>query len=686
MDGNKACGLTLQAQERLTKTTLGALIGLVVASEVTGAEGGSAAERDSADLETINVVAGRTDQPPGSTAASVDQAGRGELARRQIDDLRGVLETSPGATADGGPRQVAMTPSIRGLGEGRVAVRVDGARQNLNLRHRGQTFIEPGLLEEVQVLSGPASTLYGSGAIGGVVNMRTPDAADIVSPGRNVGGRVNAGYDSNGQQRVAGLVLAQKQGSTDWTAGYVRRSAGDFEDGDGNEVPYTDVDTRAGLARGRWQFGHGHELALGYMGYEDETSSLRTADQLDGTEIERRTRQDTVTLSYNYQPDPGESGLWDLRSTFYYSDLRLDEAASGAEGSERNALDTLGLDAYNRSRWHGGEEAVWDRQELIYGIEAYRDRQVGEEDDQPRLGFADSQQDTIGGFAHYSVALMQRWELGAGARLDVIEQEAQLNGEDGVDRPDVRYEEWSSQASIAYRLTEGATAYASYAEAFRAPALRELYIGGEHFPGNRYIPNPGLRPEEARSREAGVRLQRRGQVVAGDRLTGRLSGFHTVVEDYIDQVVTDTQTRFENVSQARIQGVEIKLRYDHPRFWTQATARVLRGDDREAGDPLETIPADTLRIEAARRWHQPQLDTGFEVTVASSQDRVPGGEHGTSATPGYERFDLFVSWYSAYGVELDARLDNVGNTSYRRHGTEVPERGRNFRVSMRYHF
>src|SRR3546814_1100075 len=110
-----------------------------------------------------------------------------------------LLRDMPGVELDGGPRITAVQPSIRGMGGERVLIRIDGARQNFESGHRGRVFLDPEVLERVDVLRGPASTLYGSGAIGGVIDFTTRDASHFLEPGETFGARVGTGYQSNGE-------------------------------------------------------------------------------------------------------------------------------------------------------------------------------------------------------------------------------------------------------------------------------------------------------------------------------------------------------------------------------------------------------------------------------------------------------------------------------------------------------
>jgi len=626
-------------------------------------------------LDPIVVTVGRLPELEERTLAPVGVVDRREIERRQAEDLDAVLLGIPGVTTAGGPREEALDPNIRGLGEGRVVIRLDGARQNLNIRHRGQTFIDPALFERVEVLRGPGSTLYGSGAIGGVISLRTLEPSSVLEPGKGFGGRAIAGYQDNGRRLSGGLTLAARGESTEWLGAVSLRDSSDFRDGDGDRVDFTGSDVLSGLLKGSWDIGEAQRLTLSHLAFTDDSRSLVTADRPTGVEIDREIRQHTTTLRHEFAP--ADSLFWDLETTLYHTDLRLDEAEVLTTNSQRNELETIGLDAFNTSLFLLGDRD----HTLTYGVELYRDRQKGSENGQPREGFADSRQNTLGLFAQDRIGLTERLELTAGLRYDRIRQSADREGSERN-----RLSELSPQLALRMQVSPALAAHMSYAEAFRAPALRELYIGGQHFPGNEYIPNPDLKPEKSHNLEVGVTYRERGLRVGGDRLTFRAALFQNDIDDFIEQVVQADTTQFINVADARVRGLELELRYDHPDFYAAAGASMQRGDNRGRDEPLQSIPGDRLVFEGGWRWQRVDLETGARFSLNRSQNRVPDRPFTIGPTPGYNLVDLFMTWRPAERWTVDAGVDNLTNKTYRRHLSQLNDPGRNVRMQAIYRF
>ena len=659
-------------------------LGLAIALTLAGA-GHTAETTDATDgeqiLDTILVTIGRVLQPEQQVIAPVSVIGRDDIELRQAGDLGDLLYGIPGVTATQGPRPEAFVPNIRGLGEARVVLRIDGARQNMAIRHRAQTLIDPALLERVEVLRGPASSLYGSGATGGVILFETLDAAGFLDPGQAVGGQASLGYRSNNDAWIGSATLAGQAGDFGIITSVTQRKTDDYEDGDGNTLALTESDLTSGLVKASWRLDDVQHVSLTYLGLVDNSPSLTTADRPTGDVIDRSTRQQSTSL--RYQLDPASDWL-DMDAVLYWSKLMFDErpVTAGQTRSE-NSVSTVGLDLSNSSRLQTG--AI--NHTLTYGTELYRDIQRGLRDGQPAPQFRGSRRETIGLFAQNTAELTERLDLVLGLRYDDIDSSPD---EEGLTADSVS--QTSFQAGVLFDLSQDWALTASLNESFRAPALRELFIGGQHFPGNFYVPNPDLKPESARNYELGLRFDRSGVMTANDRLRVRISVFRNDVDDLIEQRVrgadepapfTDT-TRFENVGEARIEGLEAEIRWRSGDYHLNLFGARLRGDDRTLDIPLESIPGDELGLRLERYLGNALF--GGQVVHSFEQDRVLGGMHRAQPTPSHTLLDLFASWQATDQLRINARIDNLTDETYRRHLTLINQPGRSFRLQALYQF
>jgi hemoglobin/transferrin/lactoferrin receptor protein len=171
---------------------------LAAQAQQTGAEAETGAP-DTIRLPDILIFgAARDERALLDTPNAASVVGEEAIRRRQPSTYADLLDDVPGVTIEGGPRGVSQEVNIRGFQDEQVVLRFDGGRQNFNLAHRGRFFTDPMILKQVEVLCGGASTLFGSGALGGVVFVDTKDARDVIEPGKTVGGEVSTGFNSNG--------------------------------------------------------------------------------------------------------------------------------------------------------------------------------------------------------------------------------------------------------------------------------------------------------------------------------------------------------------------------------------------------------------------------------------------------------------------------------------------------------
>lgn len=651
---------------------LAALMPLIASAET---------DDDSMALETISVVAERSERELGRVPASVTVIGEEMLQRQQPENLADVLSRVPSVELDGGPRSTAMQPSIRGLGGERIVIRTDGVRQNFSSGHRGRFFSDTGQLGGVEVLRGSASALYGSGALGGVMAFRSLDADDLLATGQGSGLRVTGGYGTNNEARHGTVMAAQRLGEqVDVLAGITRRKTDDLEDGDGAVIPFSADDVSSLTAKLGWQISADHRLKLNFQRYRNEhliPSSANTASMRNI--VDRDTRQDMLSLQYEYQ-DAKRDWL-NLDATAYYNKVDLTESLIGRPRLDDTELTTVGLEMSQAHDVTLTDALVLN---LTLGGEVYRDRQEGTRDGLPRQQFPKARQLVTGVYSRAEFNWNERVALIPTLRYDGVRQSSS-------DLPDRNDSEVSPQLTLAFYPAEGLMVFGTWAEAFRAPSLTELYVRGQHFPGNNFVPNPDLQPEMAENKELGVGYTLRGMLQEDDGLRVRASAFRNDYEDFIQSRVSmfppPGVTTRDNVEDARIEGLELEAQYDSPTWFAALAGSRLRGDDRNDSEPLAGIPADKLSLSLGRRFPQLDLDAGWQGFRVSSQRRVRDGEPGAS---GYTVHSLFAGWAPSRGLlagaRLDLRIENLFDETYRNVLNALNSPGRTVRMSLSYEF
>jgi hemoglobin/transferrin/lactoferrin receptor protein len=672
-------------------------------------------------LEPVTVTATRTQRPVFELAESVSLISREQIQNHGASDLGEALTLAPGVELSGGPRPGAESVNIRGLSGTRVLLSVDGARQNFDGAHRSRLNADPDLYKHIDILRGPASALWGSDALGGVVSLTTKDAADFLNPGETLGARIKLGSESADRLQRGGGTLFSRIGGLDLLADYNQQDSQDIEQADGSRLPHSANATRAGLYKLGYDFGGAGELRASLQTYRQATQSPSNPSQpvtRTNPLLDRLNDQQYQTLQYSYQPGSG-GRVAGLNIVAYRSALDVLENRVVSPREDTLSFVTTGASAQTTLALPG-----WASQ-LSLGGETYRDTGGATRNGEPRPQFPDSVRRVSGVFVQNELA-GERWSLTPGLRYDRYRAHSNTQAAE-----DIRADALSLKLGSRYALNHWLSLSALYGEAFRAPSLLESYAQGQHFLANEFRPNPALRPERARNLELGAQLRFDELFSGDDRLQLRLNVYENRIRDFIETtVVVETQGPFppatqcavpmppvgcvnraedgtldpsvpvlifvggfttsENLTQARIRGGELESRYQLGALDLGLNFSQIRGTNRDSGGPLLNVPADQLR--ASGGWRLANWQLGLRLTHALAQERVPRLEDGSAViptTPAYTTADVFATWRPLLrlnGLQLNLGVDNLNNAQYRRHLANFAESGRSLRAGLIYQF
>ena len=332
-----------------------------------------------------------------------------QIQGRQATTLGGLLYNIPGVWVQDRGDEPSTSINIRGLQDfGRVAVVVDGARQNYQRTGHfanGSFFLNPELVGGIDIVRGPTANIYGSGAIGGVASFRTKDIEDVVRPGERWGVDAKTILGTN-YGRALGSVFGgvHVNPNVDVFAGGTYSTQESYKDGTGFEVANTGNRLTAGIAKLTVRPADGHEVKLGTIFQEDlfsvgqpprragdpNSTNANGTNNLNGTSIYRSdVKNYTTTLGWKYSQPDDKWFDWDAK--VYWNRTENDQiktghtsatastycggvpgnAVSGCIGSNRGyQLDTIGVDVHNTTRF---ETYDW-RHAVTYGLDAFQDK------------------------------------------------------------------------------------------------------------------------------------------------------------------------------------------------------------------------------------------------------------------------------------------------------------------------
>ncbi len=685
-----------------------------------GAWGAAAQEIEEAEedpvaiiLPEISITATRSPIAAFEYPGMVSVVGRDEIETMQPSSPDDILKWIPGVESVGGPRRIGEVPTIRGFSGPDVVVLIDGARQNFNAGHDGRYFIDPSMVESVEVLRGPASSLYGSGGTGGVIEYRTLEAADFLDPGETAGFRVGTGYQTAFHEIVGTATgFARPTDDIDMIASITGRDSGSIELGNGTELDRTDDDIFAALLKSSWQFATFQELSAGINHYEDNAEEPNNGQGAGGNDIvNKKINTTTFTLGYDWD-DPGNPWI-DLDVGLYYTmtddtGLRLDANGTGNAGEQfSRTVDTTGLRVDNRSSFMLGEDAGLT---LTYGVEAYRDIQDGDQAGFNRDGVPDATANFAGTFVQGEFDIAEplgfvpgRLLLLPGLRYDDYKTTSDVAADNSNDHVSPRF-------GASYLPTDWLMVFGNYAQAFRAPTFDELYLSGVHFripigPGitNRFIANPDLQPQVTTTKEFGVGLTFDNLTEPGDLFQFKMSRAFIDGSNFIDLNVTqpspfvncnpfipgncDGTTQAVNVADARLWSTEAEASYENSRFILNAGYSQIDGKDLATGNRLGVLTPNELLLGAAVKLPEFDALVGWRMTGAWAFDKVntPADERG-----GYAVQDFYAAWQPGgdlfEGLRIDLGVDNAFDKAYSRVATDTYEAGRNWKAGASYTF
>ncbi|MDU3304086.1 MAG: TonB-dependent hemoglobin/transferrin/lactoferrin family receptor, partial [Enterobacter ludwigii] len=412
-----------------------------------------------------------------------------------------LLRYVPGLMLDGTGRTNGQDVNLRGYDRRGVLVLVDGVRQGTDTGHLNSTFLDPALIKRIEVVRGPSALLYGSGALGGVIAYETADANDLLEPGKNSGYRV-FGTGATGDHSLG--MGASAYGRTETLDGLVAwssRDRGDLRQSDGGTAP-NDESINNMLAKGRWAIDPAQTLSGSLRYYnnsaqEPKNPQTPAADASSNPMTDRSTIQRDAQLGYHLAPQ-GNDWL-NADAKLYWSEARINAQNIDGTGEFRKQT-TKGGKVENRTRLFSDTFAS---HLLTYGGEYYRQEQ---HPGGTTTGFPEAKIDFSSGWLQDEITLRDLpVTLLGGTRYDNYR-----GSSEGYD--DVNADRWSSRAGLTVSPTDWLMLFGSYAQAFRAPTMGEMYNDAKHFSIGRFytnywVPNPNLRPETNETQEFGFGLR-----------------------------------------------------------------------------------------------------------------------------------------------------------------------------------
>ncbi|WP_158259933.1 TonB-dependent hemoglobin/transferrin/lactoferrin family receptor [Phyllobacterium phragmitis] len=669
---------------------------------------------------------------------------RKELQERQVDRIEDIGRLDPGINYS----RTSDSINIRGLGDNRVLTTIDGIRvpwldDGARGVKGGISSIDFDTLSTLDIIQGADSSLFGSGALGGVVSLRTLNPEDLLTEGKNWGSLTKGSYDSADRSWNINQALAARANNTyilfqgGYRAGDERENMGDIG-GFGatrTEKNPAEYDQNNLLFKLHQHVDGGHRFGFTAERFDlDEDMdkyNASTGTYEAGSFKEAKTRKrERISATYDYD---GSGDAWlDQASVILYwqrltqgddSSAWRDSAPIGVYRRDNTMEETdVGINAVGlKAVEFGGYTHTFK-----FGMDGYlssvKQQALGEDNCDIAWTFTCSflhtnqaempkvEGGTIGLFVEDQISLYDdRLRITPGLRFDWYERNPQdtplyeVNPGFTGYPPDSSDSKFSPKLRAEWDAADNVILYAQWAQAFRAPSSTELYMtyGG---PGT-YINfgNPDLKPETSNGFDIGAKF-------GDDQFGGSVSIYNNYYKNFIDTVsMTAAEagvppgmfpmgiTKYVNRGHVQIYGAEAKAHYVFSNGWkTWGGIAFAQGKDTDEDVYLNSIPA--LKGVLGVGYATETWGADFSMTAAAARNKVENPDSDYNKTPGYTLFDITGWWEPEQfkGMRIQAGVYNIFDKKYW-NALDIPdsgsvpkdyftEPGRTFKISMTQRF
>ncbi len=657
-------------------------------------------------LEEVQVTATRRAESTIDVAVATTVVGRDEIRRgapqTAMDALHGKTGTFVQQTT---PGQAVVI--VRGLKGSEVLHLVDGFRLNnaifRNAPNQYMALVDGQMLDGIEVVRGPMSTLYGGDAMGGVVQLLSWDPR-FDGPDWGVEGRARAAYSTADDAWLTRTEAAVGRDGLALSAGLTYQDVETLRAGGGRELAFTDFIARGGNAKLVAQPSEQHELMV-QVQYFVQPKTPRHDELVPGFGQTRATSsvflfepQARRLAHARWRWSPGLTLLDAVEvhagRQFIRDDRRTRDNGAVVEDAERNSVTSDGITLTAESSFHERHYLTWGMElydDAVRSTRVRRDIRNGALTARPARFPDGSTMRQFGVFAIDDWRITDRVDLLWGLRWTDVETVLPpvINGIGARVEDDAL----SGNIGVNWALRDEVRLVANLGRGFRAPNVFDLGTFGDR-PGNRFNePNPDLAPERITTFDLGVKL-------GGDTLSGELIGFRSRFEDKISSVLTGAVlpngrlvTQSRNITEQVLYGVEAGLEWLPDNRWrTYASATWTRGDEETLGvvDPADRIPPLFGKLGASWAYSDTIEFEGW-LMYATSQDRLSPRDLvdpriNPTGTAGWTTINARVGWTPTENWALALRLENLGDRRYREHGSGLDEPGRNITGIVEYRF
>ncbi|MGF1709599.1 TonB-dependent hemoglobin/transferrin/lactoferrin family receptor [Vibrio kagoshimensis] len=693
------------------------------------------AESEVYQFEEVVVTANKIEQPLSEVAGSVAVINGEELEKKGATELYDALNSEPGVSVSGGAGR-AQNITIRGMSGNRIAIVKDGVKssdgfgaEDLNDKV-GRNSFDMSNVKSIEVIKGASSSVYGSGAIGGVVVVKSMQPGDYLK-GNDFYSDVSGTYTGISNKYKGATNLAFRSGNVESLISLA------YWDGEETRNYNEDLYNRSvdGIS-GAYTLNYWASDALmlkGNVEYYKENLSrqegpakLQTDDSWDIKDFDQQAYTESISASAGFEYLPLNSWFEELDAKVYWRDMtnndvtnRLMSRTNNNVFELRRVIDTrsftdqlIGASADFISSFN----TQGAKHTLSYGVslDANRyERPSGSvtldwngTSSGGNVPFVPAREYNFAGFMRDSIEI-NHWTVTAGARFDVHQLKPDSQSSiSGYDVKEKSSSEFSPSLSVGYQLTDSLNTYVSYNHGFRAPSYDKIYGYQNHdfvpITPFEIIPNMDLEAETSDTFEIGSKYD-------NGRTQFYTAVFYQKFENFIgvEQVTfaPDPNTgnyfkQFQNVSGVETYGFEASIAHQFTENWGASTQLGFVDGEDSNGEKIRSL---TPWEGSAEVTYDNQAFSAYTmVSWAQAMDKVPecetdiGLATACATTAGWASVDMGMSYAWDFGLNLSANVINLFDKEYIRYQDVAgvmdsnkgysTEPGRYFTVNAKYVF
>lgn len=596
--------------------------------------------------DKLSVTANRFQEPDSSILAPITVVEREQIDRWQSNSVIDVLRRMPGIDVgqNGGIGQQSSI-FVRGTNSNHVLILVDGVRLNqANVSGSSDISQIPlSLVQRIEYIRGPRSSVYGSDAIGGVINILTERKTEGGTLNATMGSHGYQEYDGSIKQKVGDRTTLTAAGSYLYTKGYDVEANGNTgghpqpdRDGFMNKSLWLGVNHDVNDDVSLYARAYGFDNRTAYDAYYDsynktltDTRALFSRTYDGGVKFHRDNYSSSLNASYNYTKD-------------YDYDPRYGRYGKGSRFTHSEQYNVQWGNHLLLGNGSIGGGVDWQRQSVKEGSNGFPNKEH---------------------FDNTGLYLTGQQKLG-----NVI-AEASVRSDHHSEY------NWHTtwQSNLAWEFVEGYSVIGGYGTAFKAPNLNQLYVDN---PLWNLEGNLNLKPEESKQWEGGF-----------EGLTGPLAWRVTVYRNDIENLIVYKSAKpvdtYENIGKALIKGAEFTGEMDTWVFHHTFNYQYIDARNKETHQRLDRRARQQLKYQLD--WQVEKLDMGVTYQYIGQRTDKDYGTNENVSLGGVSIWDLTASYPITSHLSIRGRIANLFDKDYETaYGYRTP--GREYFLTGSYNF